>query len=308
LDLIDHALGNGIHVSAWTFDELYGRDTKFLNGLQERGQVFIGEIPCDFHGWLVKPKVLRKGHKTTGKGRPKQYPRVARRRASSEVRNLLKYSPEFREQSWQRYRIKDTDKGPEVWEVKWAVFWRKDEAGLPTRRHCLIVARNVLTGEVKYFLSNRVPGERGVTLRWLLRVAFGRWSIESCFREGKEELGMDHYEVRGWRCVHRHFYVTQLSHLFCARVRQEYDDTPGDQLDRITLEQVRSAMDVWLDSADLSPSSRRERFEKEINKQKYYQRRNKQARKSHTKTRVQKLEALGIDVDQIKSCIDAQAP
>ena len=25
---------------------------------------------------------------------------------------------------------------------------------------CLIVARNVLTGELKYFLSNRVPGER----------------------------------------------------------------------------------------------------------------------------------------------------
>jgi len=117
----------------------------------------------------------------------------------------------FREQAWQRYRIKDTDKGPEVWEVKWAVFWRKDEDGLPTRRHCLVAARNVLTGEVKFFLSNRVPGERNpvtgrcVTLRGLLRVAFGRCSIESCFREGKEELGLDHYEVRGWRCVHRHF-------------------------------------------------------------------------------------------------------
>lgn len=309
LELIDRALANGIRVSAWTFDELYGRDTKFLNALQQRGQVFVGEIPCDFHGWVKKPKVLPKAAANQKKGgRPKQYPRVARRRPSSEVRNLLKYSPVFREQSWQRYRIKDTDKGPEVWEVKWAVFWRKDEAGLPTRRHCLIVARNVLTGEVKYFLSNRVPGERGVTLRWLLRVAFGRWSIESCFREGKEELGMDHYEVRGWRCVHRHFYITQLSHLFCARVRQEYDDTPGDQLDRITLEQVRSAMDVWLDSADLPPSSRRERFEKELDKQKYYQRRNKQARKSHTKTRLQKLKALGIDIDQIKSCIDAQAP
>ncbi len=148
--------------------------------------------------------MLRTGPKKPGKrGRRKKYPRVARRRPSCEVRNLLTYSPVFRQQAWQRYRIKDTDKGPEVWEIKSAVFWRKDENGLPTRRHCLIVARNVLTGEVKYFLSNRVPGERNpvtgkyVTLRWLLRVAFGRWSIESCFREGKEELGLDHYEVRG---------------------------------------------------------------------------------------------------------------
>ena len=55
-----------------------------------------------------------------------------------------------------------------------------------------------------------------ITLRWLLRVAFGRWSIESCFRQSKEELGLDHYEVRGWRCLHRHFYATQLSHLIVA--------------------------------------------------------------------------------------------
>ena len=173
------------------------------------------------------PRILRSGPKKSKKrGRGKEYPRLARRRPSCEVRNLVTYSPVFREQSWQRYRIKDTDKGPEVWEVKWAVFWRKGEDGLPGRRHCLIVARNVLTQEVKYFLANRVPGEKGISLRWLLRVAFGRWSVERCFRVAKDELGMDHYQVRGWRCLHRHFYLTQASYLFCARIRQQYD-TPG---------------------------------------------------------------------------------
>jgi SRSO17 transposase len=300
-------------VSAWTFDELYGRDGKFLDGLELRRQVFVGEIPTNFHGWVQKPTVLQNRPKKTGKRRSKKHPRAARRRPSSEVCNLLTYSPVFREQSWQRYRTKDTTNGPEVWEVKWAVFWRKGEAGLPTRRHCLIVARNVLTGEVKYFLSNRVPGERNpitgkcITLRWLLRVAFGRWSIESCFREGKEELGLDHYEVRGWRCVHRHFYVTQLSHLFCARTRQEFDQSSDDRLDRLTIEQVRSAMNVWLDAADLPPSCRRRRFEDELTKQRRHQRRNQQSRVSHTKTRVKRLSALGIDVTQIKSCLtDAQ--
>ena len=302
-----------MRVSAWACDELYGRDSKFLDGLQSRGQVFVAEIPSDFHGWVRKPKILEEGPENSGPGRPKQYPRLAQGYHSSEVRNLAKYSPVFRKQAWQCYRIKDTDKGPEVWEVKWAVFWRKDDDGLPTRKHCLLVARNVLTGEVKYFLSNRVPGEvnpvtdQYITLRWLLRVAFGRWSIESCFREGKEELGLDHYEVRGWRCVHRHFYVTQLSHLFCARVRQEFHQSPGDQVDRISVEQVRSAMNVWLAVADLPPSVRRKRFDEELQKQQYYQRRNWQARKSHTKTRIQRLAAVGIDVSRIKSCLDNRA-
>ena len=137
----------------------------------------MGEVPTNFHGWVMKPQVLRAGP-SSRRGRKKKYPRLARRRPSSEVQNLLRYSPKFRTQRWQRYRSKDTDRGPEVWEVKWAVFWRKGGNGLPGRRHCSIVARNVLTSAVKYFVSNRVPGEGGITLRRLLRVAFGRWSVE----------------------------------------------------------------------------------------------------------------------------------
>ncbi len=250
LGMVDRALGHGVRVRAWTFDEAYGRDSAFLDGLEERRQVFVGEVPTNFHGWVIQPRVLRDGpspHRAH-RGRKKKYPRLARSRPSSEVQNLLRYSPVFRKQRWQRYRIKDTERGPEVWEVKWAVFWRKGTNGLPGRRHCLIVARNVLTMEVKYFVSNRVPGERGITLRRLLRVAFQRWSVESCFRQAKEELGLDHYEVRGWRCLHRHFYLTQLSHLFCARMRQKFDAaTPrDDSLEHLTTEQVRRAMNAWL--------------------------------------------------------------
>lgn len=303
LGLVDRALGHGVRVGAWTFDEGYGRDAAFLNGLQERGQVFVGEVPANFHGWVIKPRVLRVGP-SPRRGRKKKYPRLTRGRPSSEVQNLLCYSPAFRTKKWQRYRIKDTERGPAVWEVKWAIFWRKETNGLPGRRHCLIVARNVLTKEVKYFVSNRVPGEHGITLRWLLRVAFQRWSVESCFRQAKEELGLDHYEVRGWRCLHRHFYLTQLSHLFCARIRQKFDAaTPReDPLEHLTTEQVRRAMNAWLEAA-AGRLTKAERLQRELDKQQYYQRRNAQARRSHTKTQKARLQALGIDVDRIKSCV-----
>ena len=304
LDLVDRALVNGVRVQAWTFDELYGRDAAFLDGLEERGQIFVGEVPTNFHGWMKKPRVLRCGKLSSGRGRKKKYPRLAVGQPSSEVQNLLRYSPVFRRQKWQRYRIKDTTRGPEVWEVKWAVFWRKGSDGLPSRRQCLIVARNVLTGEVKYFVSNRVPGERGMTLRRLLRSAFGRWSVESCFREAKEELGLDHYEVRGWRCVHRHFYLVQLGHLFCARTRQKFDDAivHDDPLEQLTMEQVRRAINTWLEAAR-PRLSKIERLEKELAKQQYYQRRAAQARRSHTKRRKARLKALGIDAERIRSCI-----
>ena len=74
-------------------------------------------------------------------------------------------------------------------------------------------------------------------------------------------------------------------------------------MDRISVEQVRSAMNVWLASADLPPRCQRKRWQEELEKQQYYQARNQQARTSHTKTRILALTALGIDIDNIKSCL-----
>lgn len=300
LALIDRVLGHGIQLAAWTFDELYGRDSKFLDALNQRKQAFVAEIPSDTCVWTTKPQVRRRASPKAGKGRPKNVSRCARQAPACEVRNLIKYSSKFHKQSWQRYRIKDTESGPEVWEVKWLPVWRKTETKLPSRQQTLIVARNVRTGEVKYFLSNRVAGRTGVTLRWLLRVAFSRWSIESCFRTAKEELGMDHFQVRGWRCIHRHYYVTALSLLFCSRIRQRLD---GNQVRGLTVEQVRHAVNAYLAHHHLPPALRDEAFEKELNAPRYHQTRNAQAKKSHTKTRIQFYRDLGINVDTIKSCI-----
>ncbi len=300
LDLIDQALANGITVAAWTFDELYGRDSKFLDGMQDREQAYVAEIPSDTRVWTTKPKVIRKASAKAGRGRRKKIPRVTSKPVACEVRNLIKYSPKFTKQSWQRYRIKDTEKGPEVWEIKWLRVCRKTEAGLPSRQQTLIVARSVRTGEMKFFLSNQVVGRDGVTLRWLLRVAFGRWPIEACFRTAKEELGMDHFEVRGWRCIHRHYYVTALSYLFCSRIRQDLDE---DQTGALTVEQVRRAVNIYLTYHHFPAPLRDEQFNKELSAQRHYQTRNSQAKKSHTKTRIALYKTLGIDVDKIKSCV-----
>lgn len=315
LDQVDRALSHGIQVAAWNFDELYGRDTKFLDGLDERKQTFVGEVPANFHGWLRAPRVLSQAPKNASRrARRRKYPRRTRRPRACEVQNLVKYSVVFRKQTWKRFYIKDSQKGPVVWEVKRARFYRKQSNDLPSEACCLIVARNVLNPkEVKYFLANVVPleldsleeeAEEGVKLTWLLWVAFRRWPIEQCFRQAKNELGLDHFEVRGWRCVHRHLYLTQLSLLFCARVRQEYAATTSTQDEsQLTVEQVRDAMDAWLQVADLPPALREARWKKELTKMHYHQRRNKQAEKSHTKTRLQRLDALGIQVDQLECCI-----
>jgi len=225
LEQVRRALGNGIRVAAWTFDELYGRGSEFLDGLQGLGQNYVGEVPSTFTGWLTEPQVLHRPtpQEMRKRGPKRKFPRLAKKSSPAcEVRNLVKHSPIFRQQHWQPFRIKDGQKGPMVWEVKHAPFYRKHDDGLPSQAHCLIVARNVLDPqEVKYFVSNMLPSTPEVSIEWLLWIAFSRHPIEDCFRQAKDELGMDHFEVRGWRSIHRHFYISQLSHLFCSRVCQE---------------------------------------------------------------------------------------
>lgn len=301
LDLIDRAKSNGIQVMAWTADELYGCNGPFLDGLDQRGEAFVVEVPPHARVWLSKPKVLRKPPQN-GSNRAKRYPRLRKREQKPrEVQDLVKYSPALREQTPQRYRIKDTQRGTEVWEIRWHVCWRKaSTAALVSRQCTLIVARNVLTNETKYFLANRVPGRDGWSLRKLLRVAFGRWPIEDCFREAKEELGFDHFECRGWRCIHRHLYVTILCQLFCAQVRQKL--SPSEDVisgDLLTMEQVRRAANVFIKSINLPRRYRLQFYRKEVERQTYYARRNGRSATSHRKTRRKRLIEIGIDPDRI---------
>lgn len=126
--------------------------------------------------------------------------------------------------------------------------------------------------------------------------------MEDCFREAKEELVLDHFECRGWRCIHRHLYVTILSQLFCARVRKQLspsDDVLSGKL--LTLEQVRRACNVLVASFGLPPRCQNHNFTAEVKRQTYYARRNAQAAKSHRKTRRKRLKKIGIDPEKIKS-------
>jgi len=216
LEQIQRALGNGLRFSWLTFDEGYGGKPPFLRGVDGLGQNYVAEIPVNFVGWTRPPEVLYREHSwNKGRGRPRKFPCLkVRNTPAVEVRNILTWSPILRKVSWEPYRVKDGTKGPMVWEAKRIAFWIKDENGMPSRPHHLMVARNVLKpDEVKFFLSN---APEGTPLEVLLLVAFSRWRIERLFQDSKTELGMDHFEVRKYPSIVRHLILTCISHLFLA--------------------------------------------------------------------------------------------
>ena len=218
---IRRALANGVRVAAWTFDEHYGQSYEFLDGLEALGQTYVAEVPSSFRGWAVHPKLVYRGlacDRHRG-GRKRPIPRVAGGTPGpSRVRDLLGHSPAMGGQPWTPLHLKDAEQGPMVREVKTIRFWMQRE-GLPTREHWLIAARNPAEPEtIKFFVSN---APAGTPFEWLVYVGYSRWSIERCFEEDKDELGFDHFEVRGWKAIHRHMYLTQVSHLYLNKARQK---------------------------------------------------------------------------------------
>jgi SRSO17 transposase len=215
-DLLGRALANGVRFAWLTFDEYYGGNGPFRRGLEVRGQNYVAEIPVDLMGWTKPPEVHYQDHprdKVSGEIHVTRRLKV-RNAPAVEVRNVLKHSPVLRKVAWERYRVKEGEKGPMVWEAKRIPFWIKDEKGLPTGPYHLVIARPVLQpNEVKFFLSN---APEATAVETLLLVAFSRWRIERMFEDSKTELGMDHFEVRKYLSIQRHLVLTCVSHLFLA--------------------------------------------------------------------------------------------
>ena len=199
LEQLDRARDNGIVFGWITADEWYAGKPAFLAGLEERQQRYVVEIPRNLQGWLYNP-----GTEPRHPARP--------------VEHLCRHSRPMTGQSWERFHIKGTNKGPMVWEAKACcqLWLRRD--GQVIGPYWLICARNVLDPtEEKYFLSNAPPETR---LETILHVAFARWPIERCFEDKKTELGLSHFEVRKYQPICRHLLITQISYLFLAEQTQ----------------------------------------------------------------------------------------
>lgn len=208
LELLDRAAANGVRLKYLTADELYGGTGEFRRGVAERGLIYVVEVPRTIHGWSRKPAV-GVPTKSSGSGRPLSRTRLAKgEQPARQVDKLWKRGGP----SWCTYHIKDTGNGPVVWEARVTRFHLYEE-GLPGEEVWLLVARNVLDGEVKYFLSN-APEDASVET--LLHVAFSRSHIERLFETAKGEIGFDHFEVRRYLPLVRHLILSLVNLLFLA--------------------------------------------------------------------------------------------
>jgi len=193
-----------------TCDEHFGNNPVLLDRIAHAGLRYLAEVPHDTRVWPTRPPtVLRPGRH----GRP---PRLRLAPGAPDAQRVDHLAAQMPAEHWTRHTIKEGAKGPLVadFAARRAVAVR---AGQPGPDVWVIFRRSVGdTPELKTYLSN---APAATPLATFVRLSGMRWPVESAIKECKGELGLDHYEVRGWQGWHHHTALTFLSHHFLVRIR-----------------------------------------------------------------------------------------
>jgi SRSO17 transposase len=197
-------------------DAGYGAATAFRDGLRARLLHYaVGVLP-DTTVWAegqgpLPPKARQQA------GRP---PTNLRRDAKHQPVSVKALAAALPNRSWKTVRWREGTKGrmesrfactrvrsahrdykrSEPREEEWLVIeWPKGEAE-PT----------------KYSLSS-LPSS--TSMPELVRLIKLRWRVERDYQELKDEIGIDHYEGRGWRGFHHHGVLCIAAYAFLAAER-----------------------------------------------------------------------------------------
>jgi SRSO17 transposase len=223
LDQIGRALADGAPPGVVVTDAGYGNDTDFRDGVTTLGLSYVAGILGTTTLW------------PPGAGPPPAGPRSGRGRPPKRLRR----DPE-------RQPLAATELAPGLPAGAWkAVTWREGTAGPLGSRFAAVRVRpahgDTTRSEPRaeeWLLVEWPEGEDEPTDYWLstlpatagieelVATAKLRWRIERDFEELKQELGLGHFEGRGWRGFHHHASLCIAAYGFLAAERCRFSP-PG---------------------------------------------------------------------------------
>jgi SRSO17 transposase len=215
LSQIDTAIAWGLARRVVLADAGYGDVTEYRDGLTARGLPYVVGINgvqvlwAPGTGPIPPPPVRPQGHRGNTPCRWKDGEQkpvtalslvMARGRKACRTVTWREGSRGRQQSSFGSVRVRSAHhhlQGEPPGDEQWLVYeWPPDEEE-PT----------------KFWLAT-LPAN--VSLKQLVRLAKLRWRVERDYQEMKQEIGLDHFEGRGWRGFHHHAALCALAHGFLA--------------------------------------------------------------------------------------------
>lgn len=233
---IDRVCAAGVRFGCVLADAGYGLSAPFRRGLSERGLAWAVGIPFR---QKVYPADVAMIFPVAGRGRP-------RKNAIPDLKSIsakaMLEMAKWRKVSWRR-----GTKGP--LSARFAAVRVRVADGPPQRirdmgaqhlpgEEVWLVGEHRPTGERKYYLSN-LPAD--TPIRQLAGAIKARWVCEQGHQQLKEELGLDHFEGRSWKGLHRHALMTMIALAFLQT--QRLKQARGEKKNRRAASEAQSARD-----------------------------------------------------------------
>jgi SRSO17 transposase len=202
LDQIRRARERGIPQGVVLADAGYGNDTNFRMELTKLEMTYAAGIQSTTTVWKPgeepKPAPARKGNT----GRPRK---LLQRDAKHQPVSVKEFALSLPADAWKKVTWRQGVK--QKLQSRFAAFrvrpaHRDEERSQPHPEEWLLIEWPAgESAPTKYWLST-VPAD--IALVELVHLAKHRWIIERDYQELKQELGLGHYEGRGWRGFHHH--------------------------------------------------------------------------------------------------------
>jgi SRSO17 transposase len=207
-EMLHKAVKAGFHGRYVGVDSAFGRDHEFLDSLPPH-LIYFADVPSDTLVFSSRPETSVPEYSGRGR-RPTLAIPTARPRSVREL-------GEDGDVPWSDVVLGNGAKGPVIARDKClrVVESRNGQPG----KDVWLYMRRLEDGSIKYALCNE---SLDATIEAIRKPGLMRWSIEQCFNECKDYLGMDHYEVRTWQGWRRHILLVFIAHLFVGRLRRKF--------------------------------------------------------------------------------------
>ena len=224
---IRQALADGVPAGVVLADAGYGIDTDFRTSLTALDLRYVVGVQASTSLWPPGTGPLPP-NAWSGRGRP---PKLLRRDAGHGPVAALDLAEGLPAAAWQAVTWREGSRAElssRFAAVRVRPAHRDYRRSEPHAPEWLLVEWPEGEAEpTKYWLST-LPAETGI--EELVRTAKARWRIERDFRELKQEIGLGHYEGRGWRGFHHHASLCIAAYGFLIAERCRFP--PGRRFDR----------------------------------------------------------------------------
>lgn len=220
-------------------DEVYGNTQELCAQLEDLGEIFLMDVACNTRVWTAHPwpAAPAAAEPPLPRGRPRSAVRSTMPEAREvKIQDLVK---EQFESGSREVKLRDSTQGvlhARIW-VREVWLWDRKSASQVRRR--LLVVRQEGDGSFKYSLGNAAAETAWQRLAF---IQAQRYWIEQSFKEAKSDLGMAHYEVRGWRGWHHHMALVCMAQLFTVRERVER----REEVPLLSSRDIVELLEIWL--------------------------------------------------------------